>query len=203
VFYADPTTRNFARVGVGRQTFTLNDAFLVNLVRGSVNAGERGASYLGPRLTNEFSVLADGRFGAWGFNVFCIDPSELDGRDTDTTFLGANLRYRFADDVAVNGTLITIPTASSFYAREEGQALPREGLNTAAAHLLWKNAGLDGVFVESEFGHQWHPDHEILAWAGYGTIGYIARDTGAPRDRQPACADKSFTKQSFVSVFPR
>ena len=55
---------------------------------------------------------------------------------------------------AVDGTLMTIPTSKSFYANELAQRLPREGINTAAAHLLWKNIGLDGVFLESEFGHQ-------------------------------------------------
>jgi hypothetical protein len=152
----------------------LNDGFLVNLVRGSVNAGDRGASYLGPRLTNEFSVLADGRFGSWSFNAFYIDPSELDGSDTETTFLGGNIKYRFNDNVSLDGTLMTILTSDSVYAGSDD--LEREGLNTVAAHLLWKNLGADGVFLESELGHQWHPDFDMTAWAGYGTIGYIARD---------------------------
>jgi hypothetical protein len=174
LLYADRESRNYAKLGVGRQTITLNDGFLVNLVRGSVNAGERGASYLGPRLTNAFSVLADGRFGSWGFIAFYIDPSELDGSDTATSFLGGNIRYRFTDDVSLDGTLMTILTSDSVYGGSDG--LKREGLNTAAAHLLWKNLGADGVFLESEFGHQWHPDYDMSAWAGYGTIGYIARE---------------------------
>jgi hypothetical protein len=174
LLYADRASRNYAKLGIGRQTFTLNDGFLVNLVRGSVNAGDRGASYLGPRLTNEFSVLADGRFGSWSFNAFYIDPSELDVSDTETTFLGGNIRYRFNDNVSFDGTLMTILTSDSVYAGSDD--LEREGLNTAAAHLLWKNLGADGVFLESELGHQWHPDLDMSAWAGYGTIGYIARD---------------------------
>ena len=176
LLYADRSTKNYAKLGIGRQTFTLNDGFLVNMVRGSVNAGDRGASYLGPRLTNEFSVLADARFGAWGFNVFYIDPSELDGRDTETTFLGANLKYRFTDNLSLDGTLITIPTSDTVIPSADGQAFNREGLKTAAGHVLWKNLGIDGLFVESEFGHQWHPDQDVSAWAGYGSVGYIARE---------------------------
>jgi hypothetical protein len=177
LLYADRESRNYAKLGVGRQTFTLNDGFLINMVRGSVNAGDRGASYLGPRLTNEFSVLADGRFGSWGFNAFYIDPSELDGSDTETTFLGGNISYRVNDDLSFDGTLMTIPTSESDYKTADERTLPREGLNTAAAHLLWKNFGADGVFLEGEFGRQWHPDYDMSAWAGYGTIGYIARQT--------------------------
>ena len=175
LLYADATNRNVAKIGVGRQTFTLNDGFLVNMVRGSVNAGERGASYLGPRLANQFSVLADGRFGAWRFHAFYIDPSELQEFESDSTFLGANLGYRFDDDVSLDGTVITIPQSKTVYSTAEGRELNREGLNTAAAHLLWKNFGLDGVFLEAEAGHQWHPEQNVSAWAGYGTLGYIAR----------------------------
>jgi hypothetical protein len=177
LLYADRASRDYAKLGVGRQTFTLNDGFLVNMVRGSVNAGDRGASYLGPRLTNEFSVLADGRFGSWSFNAFYIDPSELDGRDTRTTYLGTNLKYRFTDNLSLDGTLITIPTSDTLVATADGQTLEREGLNTAGAHLLWKNAGFEGLFLESELAHQWHPDQDVSAWAGYGTIGYIARQS--------------------------
>jgi hypothetical protein len=169
LLYADRESRNYAKLGVGRQTFTLNDGFLINMVRGSVNAGDRGASYLGPRLTNEFSVLADGRFGSWGFNAFYIDPSELDGSDTETTFLGGNISYRVNDDLSFDGTLMTIPTSESDYKTADERTLPREGLNTAAAHLLWKNFGADGVFLEGEFGRQWHPDYDMSAWAAYGT----------------------------------
>lgn len=176
LLYADRSRRNYAKLGIGRQTFTLNDGFLVNMVRGSVNAGDRGASYLGPRLTNEFSVLADGRFGPWSFNVFYIDPSELDGLDSHSTFLGSNLRYRFSDNLSLDGTLLTIPTSDSVYKMADGQTLDREGLNTAAAHVLWKNLGIDGLFVESELGHQWHSEQDVFAWAGYGTLGYIARE---------------------------
>lgn len=177
VFYAEKASSDHVKLGVGRQAFTLNDGFLVNMVKGSVNAGDRGASYLGPRLANEFSVLADGRFGPWGLQVFYIDPSELDAADTRTTFLGANLKHRFNDDLSVDGTLVTIPTSDSVVMAADGQTVNRESLDTAAGHLLWKNVGVNGAFFEGEFAHQWHPDEDVVAWAGYGTIGYLARGT--------------------------
>ncbi len=176
LLYADRESRNYAKLGIGRQTFTLNDGFLVNLVRGSVNAGDRGASYLGPRLTNEFSALADGRFGPWSFNAFYIDPSELDGRDTRSTYLGANLKYRFTENLSLDGTLITIASSDTAVLAADGQSIDREGLNTAGGHLLWRNVGIDGLFLESELAHQWHPDEDVSAWASYGTVGYIARE---------------------------
>lgn len=175
ILYADAETRNTAKISVGRQTFTLNDGFLVNLVKGSANAGERGASYLGPRLANAFSILADGRTGPWGFNIFYIDPNELEQIDTHSTFLGANLKYNFNDNASLDGTVITIPTSQSSYANPYGLTLDREGLFTVSAHLKWRNLMIDGLFIESEVAHQFHPDYQMNAWAGYGTLGYIAR----------------------------
>lgn len=176
LLYADATTRNFARLSVGGQTFTLNDGFLVNLVKGSVNAGERGATYLGPRLASQVSVLADGRAGPWGANVFYIDPSELEQTDTRAGFLGANLKFAASDNVALDATAMTITSSDTSYANPQGLYLPRQGINTVSAHARWKNLLADGVFIEGEVGHQWHPDYAMSAWAGYGTVGYIARN---------------------------
>ena len=81
-----------------RQTFTLNDGFLVNLVKGSANAGERGATYLGPRLASEFSVLANGRIGHGASTSSTSIPNELEALETESTFLGANLKYDFNDE---------------------------------------------------------------------------------------------------------
>lgn len=175
LLYADVTTGNTAKLSAGRQTYTLNDGFLVNLVKGSANAGPRGATYLGPRLANDFSVLADGRHGAWGFSAFYIDPDEIESLESETTFLGGNVSYRFTGDLALDATVMTIPHSDSLYANPYGLSLQRQGLNTAAAHLLWKNIAVDGVWLESEVAHQSHPDYALSAWAGYGTVGYIAR----------------------------
>lgn len=176
LLYADAGTRNRAKLSVGRQTYTLNDGFLVNLVKGSANAGDRGATYLGPRLANDFSVLADARFGKWGFAAFYIDPNELEALESESTFLGANVAYRVTDNLALDATVMTIPHSESLYANPQGLTLQREGTSTLAAHVLWKRIAFDGVWFEGELAHQFNPDYAMNAWAGYGTIGYIARD---------------------------
>lgn len=175
LLWVDKDTRNYAKLSVGGQTFTLNDGFLVNLVKGSVNAGDRGATYLGPRLASQFSVLANGRFGPWGFNAFYIDPSELEQTDTHSSYLGANLKHAFNDNVSLDATVMTITSSDSTYANPDKLDLPRQGTSVAAAHMLWKNLLIEGVFFEGELGHEWNPDYAMSAWAGYGTIGYIAR----------------------------
>lgn len=175
LLYADRTTKDKLKLSVGRQTYTLNDGFLVNVVKGSSNAGERGATYLGPRLTNDFSVLADGRFGKWGFNAFYIDPNELESIESNSTFLGFNGKYSFNDNVAVDGTFITIPNSKSTFANPYGLTLPRQDLDTVSGHAKWRNFGMDGVLLEGEFARQFHPDYAMSAYAYYGTVGYIAR----------------------------
>ncbi|WEK52713.1 MAG: alginate export family protein [Candidatus Kaistia colombiensis] len=179
LLYVDPENRkNNLKLSIGRQSYTLNDGFLINAVKGSTNAGDRGGLYLGPRLTNDFSVLAQGNSGAWSYNVFYIDPNELEQLESDTTFLGANLKYRFGDDISADATFVTIPTSKSTYANPFGLKLEREGLNTIAGHGLWANAfKLPGVWLEAEAAHQFHPDQDISAWAYYGTVGYIAKST--------------------------
>lgn len=176
LLYADPTTGNKAKVSVGRQVYTLNDGFLVNLVKGSANVGDRGATYLGPRLANDFSVLADGRFGNWRFAAFYIDPNEVEALETESTFLGANLGYGFTENAGLDITAMTVPHSQSLYANSDGLTLRREGTTTLAAHLLWKRIAFDGVWFEGELAHQFNPDYAMNAWAGYGTIGYIGRD---------------------------
>jgi hypothetical protein len=178
LLYVDPENRkNNLKLSVGRQSYTLNDGFLINAVKGSTNAGDRGGLYLGPRLTNDFLVLAEGNSGAWGYNLFYIDPNELEQLESDTTFLGANLKYRFSDDFSADASLITIPTSKSTYANPYGLRLEREGLYTIAGHGLWNNAfTLPGIWLEAAAAHQSHPDFAMSAWAYYGTVGYIAKD---------------------------
>jgi hypothetical protein len=176
LLYANRDTRTVAKLSAGRQTFTLNDGFLVNMVRGSANGGDRGAAYLGPRLASDFSVLANGRIGKAAYNLFYIDPNEIETRETDSTFLGANAKYNINDNLALDATVITIPTSLSTYANPNGLNLPREGLNTVSGHLKWRNLlGLDGAWFEGEAAHQSHPDYAMSASAYYGTLGYIAR----------------------------
>lgn len=176
LLYVNADSKDSLKISAGRQTLTINDGFLVNLVKGSSNAGERGATYLGPRLSNDFSVLAGGRYGPWNFQAFYIDPDEIESLETDSTFLGANLRYTFNADVSFDGTFITIPTSKTSYASPYGLSLEKQGVDTVSAHLLWKNLLRPGIWAESEIAHQFKLEDDMSAWAGYGTLGYIARD---------------------------
>lgn len=175
LLYADPAKRTRARLSIGRQTYTLNDGFLVNMVKGSANAGPRGATYLGPRLTNDFSVLADARAGNFIFNAFYIDPNELEALESDSRFVGANLRYAFNEKLSLDGTILTVPSSKSTFVTPQGRRVRRQGSVTVAGHLKARSLLLDGLFAEGEIAHQFHDSEDVSAWAGYGSLGYISR----------------------------
>lgn len=177
LLYVDPQSGDHVNLSAGRQTFTLNDGFLINMVKGSANAGPRGASYLGPRLANDFSALFSAGLEDWTFRAFYIDPNELGRLESNTTFLGANLRYDMTSNLSVDATYIGIPESKSTYANPYGAVLPREGLRTVAGHALYRNAfDLPGLWSEAELAHQSHEQFDMSAWAGYGLIGYRANE---------------------------
>lgn len=177
LLYVDPSDGDHVNLSVGRQTFTLNDGFLINMVKGSANAGPRGASYLGPRLANDFSVLFSTGIDDWTFRTFYIDPNELGRLESNTTFLGANLRHEMTGNFSLDATYIGIPESKSTYANPYGAVLPREGLRTVAGHALYRNAfDVPGLWSEGELAHQSHEQFDMSAWAGYGLIGYRANE---------------------------
>jgi hypothetical protein len=175
LLYVDPATGGTLNVSVGRQNVTLNDGYLVHFVRGSANIGKRAGLYIGPRTTNDFSVVADGRLGPFSFKAFYIDLDELPLVDSRSTFAGLNLRYNITPTLSVDATYITVPQSDSTFVLPGGARAPREGLRTLAGHVRWMNAfGLEGLWLASEFAHQTSDRLSMRAFAGYGLIGYQA-----------------------------
>ena len=173
LLYADPETGNSAQLSVGRQSWTLNSGFLISMIAGSSNAGERGATYLGPRNTTDFSALATGEFGRARFALFYIDPDELEDLESNTTFAGANFGWQVTDAVSADASVITIPNSDSSYRTPAGEALEREGTTTWGARALWRPTTPDHFWLEGEAYTQSNPDYDMAAWAFYGTVGHI------------------------------
>lgn len=173
VLHVDPGSGSSFNISAGRQNVTLNDGFLVHFVRGSANIGERGGTYIGPRNANDFSVVADVRQGAWSLKAFYIDPDELSLVDSHSTFAGVNLRRAVTPYLSLDATVITIPRSNSTFLLPTGDRLRREGLLTWAGHAHWRRVfGVDGLWSEGELARQFHRDHAVSAWAGYGLAGY-------------------------------
>lgn len=175
--WVEPDTGHSLTLSAGRQVFTLNDGFLINQVKGSTNAGGRAALYLGPRLRNEFSTILHAKADDWTFQAFYIDPDEITAVDSRTTFLGANLKRDITDRFSLDASFITIPQSNSNLANPQGLKLSREGIRTVAAHALWREAlAVPGFWLEGEVAHQSSDEFDMSAWAGYGLIGYHARE---------------------------
>lgn len=173
VLYADRETGNSAQFSVGRQTYTLNDGFLISMISGNSNAGERGATYLGPRHTSDFSALATGEFGRSRFALFYIDPDELEDFESNTTFAGANVGFRFSGAFSADASIITIPESDSTYRVPDGEALAREETTTWGVHALYRPPTPDHLWLEGEAYRQTNDRHDMEAYAYYGTVGYL------------------------------
>ena len=173
LLYADPDSGTSAKLSFGRQTWTLNDGFLISMVAGSSNAGERGATYLGPRNSTDFSALFTGEFGKSKVSLFYIDPDELEDLESNTTFAGANFGYRFSDAFSADASVITIPNSDSTYRTPAGVSLEREGTTTYGFHALYRPPTSDHAWLEAEYYHQTNKHYDMSANAYYGTVGYI------------------------------
>ncbi len=177
LLYVDPDRDLTANVSLGRQNVTLNDGFLIHFVRGSANIDGRGATYLGARNANDFSMVGDISLDDWALKVFYIDPNELESLESNSTFAGVNLRRTLATGLSLDASLITVPGSDSTFATPDGRRLDREGLVTVSGHGRWSGAfGQPGMWLEGELAHQFHPDEDISTYGGYALIGYRAVD---------------------------
>jgi len=166
------------KASIGRQNFSLNTGFLVSQFGSQSNAGPRPGVYLAPRTTHDLAVVTSARWGAWSAQGFYLDPNEYEPIESDTRLLGLNLRHEVDDRHAVDATVLHVPRSDTRYRAPDGLARGREGLWTIAGHFLRRAPpDVPGPWFETEFAYQRHGDFDMSAWAGYGEVGWIARDT--------------------------
>ena len=161
----------------GRQNLSLNDGFLISQFGSQSNAGPRPGLYLAPRTTHDFAALATVRIDGWTATGFFLDPNEYEPLESNTRLAGLNLRYDFSDRFQIDATYIEAVDSKTRYTAPSGPVGTRDGLMTYGVHLRWSAPdAAPGLWLEGELAHQRHRDFPMRAWAGYGTVGYIARD---------------------------
>jgi hypothetical protein len=168
-----PDKQRSVNASFGRQTYTLNDGFLIHHVKGSTNVGKRRAVFLGARTAHDRTVVVNARFGKLGLKYFHLDPNEYEPLESGSRFAGGNVRYDLGGGLTVDGSYIENRRSRSSFATPQGIRVPRAGIRTTAAHLRWRNAfGWEGLFLESEIGHQGSGEADVSARAGYATAGW-------------------------------
>lgn len=176
-----PQKGSSVNTSVGRQTYTLNDGFLVHHVKGSTNVGERRGLFIGARAAHDMAVLLHARHGKFGLKLFYLDPNEYEPLESNSTFAGANLRYDKGSGLVVDATHIANRRSDTRFATPQGTRVPRQGIGTTSLHVRWRNAfGQQGLLLEGELGHQSSRRADVSAWAGYASGGYRFRLAGLP-----------------------
>ena len=160
-------------LSVGRQKFSLNRNLLFGFVLGSVNGGDRGASYLSPRQAQDLVVNARLRVGKALVQGFLNDPNELPVADSQFRFAGLNIRYNDNARLDASLTLAGTIKSTTTYAVPDGRNLGRSGLRVVNPRVKWDRAfGVPNLWVEGEVGREWHTDFDMAAY-GYGAwVGY-------------------------------
>jgi hypothetical protein len=176
ILYA-PKTGPKINLSVGRQNFSLNEGFLVSQFGSQYNAGPRPGVYLAPRTSQDMSVLLTVKGDKLTWTSYFLDPNEYEPIESNTRLAGTNLRYNFTKSAAIDVSYINIVNSDGRVAVPDGSTRNREGIQTVSVHGRWSDADvLDGLWLDGEIAHQWHKDYAMSAWAGYGLVGYLARD---------------------------
>ena len=164
-------------LSVGRQNFSLNEGFLISQFGSQYNAGPRPGVYLAPRTSQDMSVLLTVKGKKLTSTSYYLDPNEFEPIESNTRIAGTNLRYNFTKSASIDISYINIVNSDGRIATPNGPAREREGIQTVSIHGRWSDAEVvPGLWLDGEIAHQWHKDYAMNAWAGYGLVGYLARD---------------------------
>lgn len=160
-------------LSAGRQNFQLNSNFLFGQVLGSANALERGASFLNARTAYDNAALSVLRVGDFVLEAFYLDPDELPLSESNTRFKGINLKFNQNQTLEAALAWINVPRSDSLYVFPDGQTQDRSGLQVLNPRLLINNPlGMEGLWLEGEYAHEWNDRFPMNAQAGYVATGY-------------------------------
>lgn len=177
LLWASDDRSRSANISVGRLNFSLNDGFLISQFGSQWNAGPRPGVYLAPRTTHDLAAVGTFKIADWTATAFYLDPNEYEPLESNTRLAGFNLRYNFNERFYADGTVIKAVGSKSRYAAPSGPVGTRNGLVTYAGHVRWADPAIaPGLWMEGELAHQRHSEFDMRAWAGYATVGYLARD---------------------------
>lgn len=160
-------------LSVGRQRFTLANGFLI--ANTASNGSDRAALQANARWSTDMLVLGRVRYNTTMFELFYLDPDELDAVDSETTYAGANLEFQPAPNLNLGISYVTSPKSNfSYFSPVGGIAGTREGLEVFDARFSYapNGVGAPGVFFGGEYAMQRNRNFDMDARAGWAEVGY-------------------------------
>jgi len=172
--YRTDNSRFGINLSVGRQDYRISNGLL--FANGAGNGGDRATILSNPRTAFDSTVIGRIRWNNLRLEGFYLDPDELPLLDTHTEFVGANLEYDDNRSLQLGLSYINVPE-SDFSYFTLADVYSREGLNVIYPRVRVTNAlGLDGLWLQAEYAHQWNDNFDMAANAAWGQIGYTIQD---------------------------
>ena len=172
--YRTETERLGLNLSVGRQDYRISNGLL--FANGAGNGGDRATVLSNPRTAFENTVIGRFRWNGLRLEGFYLDPNELSLIDSQTKYLGVNLDYDSDPALQLGLSYIHVPR-SNFSYFTLNDTFSRQGLNVIYPRLRLTNPlGLDGVWLQAEYVHQWNSNFDMAASGAWGQLGYTFRD---------------------------
>lgn len=172
--YRTDNSRFGINLSAGRQDYRISNGLLFANAAG--NGGDRATILSNPRTAFDNTVIGRIRWNDIRLEGFYLDPNELPLIDSQTEFVGANLEYDNNRSVQLGLSYIHVPSSSSSYFTLT-DTFPREGLNVIYPRVRFSNLfGLDGLWLQAEYAHQWNDNFDMAANAAWGQLGYTVRE---------------------------
>ncbi|WP_019501478.1 alginate export family protein [Pseudanabaena sp. PCC 6802] len=172
--YRTDNSRFGINLSAGRQDYRISNGML--FANGAGNGGDRATILSNPRTAFENTVIGRIRWNDLRLEGFYLDPNELPLIDSRTKFVGANLEYDNNRSVQLGLSYIHVPESDSSYFTSTS-VFPKKGLNVIYPRVRFSNLfGLDGLWLQAEYAHQWNDSFDMAANAAWGQIGYTIQD---------------------------
>lgn len=160
-------------LGVGRQRFTLANAFLI--ANTASNGWDRAALQANARWASDMLVLGEVAYNQTKFQAFYLDPDELPILDTGTKIAGINLETSTSNGFTFGASYLTVPESTQSYFGPTGTVVgTREGLQLIDGRFTWtaNPTGMPGAFMGAEFARQTNSNFDMDARAAWAEVGY-------------------------------
>ncbi len=154
-------------ISYGRQTFQLNDGFLISKYSGSSNAGDRGSVYLNSRTSFNKAGLLKFNSRNWSVQGFYLEPQELSRHNkAHTTYAGGYLGFNNNKHWDVGFAYINRVRGKGSYQTNDG-TISQKGLYVLNPKIWIMDIANKGLFLKSEYAFEGHSSGTMRANAWY------------------------------------